>query len=76
MSFKGKSNRVTLLGNLLGGIGIWELTEGIIEVSFGDRTIPKFFFYLICLVVTYGFVLYLERTNRLNVMDSGFLSPL
>ena len=76
MSFKGQSNQVTLLGNLLGGIGIWELTEGIIEVGFGEALVAKFFFYLVCLMFTYALVMYLEKTNRLNVMESGFLSPI
>lgn len=67
---------MTLLGNLLGGIGIWELTEGIIEVGFGEALVAKFFFYLVCLMFTYALVMYLEKTNRLNVMESGFLSPI
>ena len=73
---RGRSKRLVILGNLLGGIGLWELVESIIEDAFDDDLLLKFFFYLSCLILTYGLVMYLEATNRLSVINSGFMSPL
>jgi hypothetical protein len=76
--FKGqaRAGRLVILGNLLAGIGLWEFTEGLIECSFGERTFLKLVFYGCCLTITFLVVMYLEHTNRLNVLDSPFMSPL
>ena len=71
-----ESKRTIMFGNLLGGIGIWEFAETLIESAFGDNTWLKLMFFSSCLVVTYLLVLYLERNHRLNVMDSPFMSPI
>ena len=69
-------SRLKALGNLLGGIGIWEFTEGIIETIFGNETVMKLFFYASCLILTYALIMYLERAHQLKVLDSPFLSPI
>lgn len=74
--FGGNSKRLLVLGNLLAGVAIWEFTEALIEVSFGEELGLKFLFYASVLVLTYGLVVYLEKTHRLNIVDSGILSPL
>ena len=74
--FREKSKRLVIVGNLLAGVGIWEFTEALIEASFGGALVLKFMFYACCLTVTFLVVAYLESTNRLNVVDSGFLSPI
>jgi hypothetical protein len=74
--FREKSKRLVILGNLLAGVGIWEFTEALIEAAFGGELVLKFLFYGSCLSVTYAIIVYLESTNRLNVVDSGFLSPI
>ncbi len=73
LKFKRASKRMALFGNLLAGIGIWEMTESLIESAFGDALQSKLCFYLICLLGTYGLVIFLEKTNRLKVLDSGLL---
>jgi len=78
MRYKGqeKGGRFVILGNLLAGIGLWEFTEGLIECSFGDQTFLKLIFYGCCLIMTFLLIMYLEQTNRLNVLDSPFMSPI
>lgn len=72
----GNSKKMIIFGNLLGGVGVWEFTETIIQAAFGDSNFAKLSFYICCLLITYAVVVYLERTNRLNVMDSQFMSAL
>jgi hypothetical protein len=68
--------RFVILGNLLVGIGLWELTEGIIETALGDASVTKLVFYGSCLLLTFALVMYLEKTDRLHVIDSPFMSPI
>ena len=68
--------RFVILGNLLVGIGLWEFTEGIIETALVDALFTKLVFYGLTLVFTFGLVMYLEKTDRLHVIDSPFMSPI
>ena len=68
--------RFVILGNLLVGIGLWEMTEGIIETALGDDLFTKLIFYATTLLVTFALVMFLESTNRLHVIDSPFMSPI
>ena len=68
--------RLVILGNLLVGIGLWELTEGIIETALGEDSFTKLIFYGTSLLLTFALVMFLEKTDRLNVIDSPFMSPI
>lgn len=68
--------RFVILGNLLVGIGLWEFTEGIIETVLGDALLKKLVFYGTCFITTFALVMYLEKTDRLHVIDSPFMSPI
>lgn len=68
--------RFVILGNLLVGIGLWEFTEGIIETALGDALVTKLVFYGLTLILTFALVMYLEKTDRLHVIDSPFMSPI
>jgi hypothetical protein len=74
--YRGASKRMIVFGNLIGGIGIWEMTESWIETAFEGELFLKLVFYASCMIVTYSLVWYLEQTKKLNVMDSPWLSPV
>lgn len=74
--FGGNPKHVLVLGNLLAGVAIWEFTEVLIKVTFGEELGLKFLFYASVLFLTYGLVVYLEKTHRLNIVVSGIQCPL
>lgn len=70
------SRRIAVVGNLVAGIGIWEMIESVVDSVFVEALVLKFIFYSCCMLFTFSVVVYLEKTERLNVMDSEWLSPI
>lgn len=74
--YQRESRRLAVFGNLICGIGVWELTESVIDSVFQGSMVFKLIFYTSCTLVTYSIVVYLERTSEVKVLDSEWFSPL
>ena len=74
--YQRESRRLVVFGNLICGIGAWELTESVIDSFFQGSPVLKLIFYTSCTLVTYTVVVYLERTSEVKVLDSEWFSPI
>lgn len=65
-----------VLGNVLGGIGLWELIESLVSYSTDNSPADDLIIYAVALVVCSLIVFALYRWRGINIIDSSLLSPV
>lgn len=74
--WKDGARGVRVLGNVLGGIGLWELVESLVSYSTGLEPLTELIIYASLLVLCGFIVSVLYKVKQINVIDSSLLSPV
>ncbi len=64
-----------VLGNVMGGIGLWELIESLVSYS-TESHVGDLIVYAVALVICSAIVFMLYRLKGINIIDSSLLSPV
>lgn len=56
------------------GISAWEIAEGTFDILIGPSTILRFCIYVSLLFLTYAFILIIERSRAITILDSRILT--
>ncbi len=66
---------IKVLGNVMGGIGLWELIESLVSYSTGN-SVGDLIVYSVLLITCSIIVYMLYRLRGINIIDSSLLSPV
>ena len=67
---------VRVLGNVIGGIGLWELIESLISYSTMQNSKIDLIIYSVSLVICSIVVFCLYRFRGVNIIETSLLSPV
>ena len=65
-----------VLGNVIGGIGLWEIIESLVSYSTDQNDLVDLIIYAVALVTCSTTVFVLYRWRNINIIDSSLLSPV
>ena len=67
---------IKVLGNVMAGIGLWELIESLVSYSTSNDHVGDLIIYSASLVICSAIVFALYRWRNVNIIDSSLLSPV
>jgi hypothetical protein len=70
------SRGIKVLGNVMAGIGLWELIESLVSYSTSSDHVGDLIIYSVSLVLCSAIVFALYRWRNVNIIDSSLLSPV